>query len=326
MLVSVSHDSHVKIWDALSGKLRNKQLPLRHSGWIFALAMSPTDAGVCASGGEDGLHVWDLERHEDRCHIRLAECGSVHALSFCAGGTLMAVLKSGSAAPELWTLQGQQQATLRLPGADKQLKVTAMVCSHSEKWVALGSETGGLLVRDLDTSAAVRQHASATAARAHGQAHGVSAVAFDADGQSLLWAAGNNALWRREPGCDQPQSGESLPQPCCRTLSEAGRSAALRAAWGYQAGVRGWRAWSAWQRGQRAGSFRRRQQWRSRWACTLGWAELRRCASCAPRSCCARSRWPALRRLLQRSAHAVRARGVEPPVRRAANPRQRRRE
>lgn len=103
-LVSVGHDPHLKVWDAVSGGLLNKQHPLRHRGWIFALAMAPENAGLCASGGEDGIHVWDLAKLAGRWHIREEECGSVGKLSFCASGKLLASMRSRDAAgPDLWS-------------------------------------------------------------------------------------------------------------------------------------------------------------------------------------------------------------------------------
>ena len=64
--------------------------------------------------------------------------------------------------------------------------------------MAVGSQSGSVVVWDLDTCSAVHQHASAIS-------EPVSVLAFDEDGMSLVWAGASQTLWHWDSNSPQPR-------------------------------------------------------------------------------------------------------------------------
>lgn len=103
-------------------------------------------------------------------------------------------------------LDGKKHSSVRLGSSvgNAPFQVSAFASSDCTNWIAPGSARGGVVVWESDTASAARQHPSSGG-------EGVSALAFDADGKSLVWGTGGQTLWRRDDESDSWSAGHSLP-------------------------------------------------------------------------------------------------------------------
>ena len=84
-------DATVRIWDIGTGKIRRRLIG--PNNWVLSVAFSP-DGQTLASGGTDGIVLWDVSTSEVR--QRIGDQDSVSSVAFSPNGNTLASMGYGS--------------------------------------------------------------------------------------------------------------------------------------------------------------------------------------------------------------------------------------
>eukprot|EP00741_Cyanophora_paradoxa_P007909 tig00001231_g7652.t1 len=189
-LASCSADGTVRVWRAAGGFLLREYKG--HEGRVFAVAVSPKDAALVASGGEDGsVRLW--QNGEEVAALR-ASAEPVKAVAFSPDGALVAAAGCDNTV-RLW---GVADGRLRWSASGHSWWITSLAFSPDGSKIASSSFDRSVRVWGAEDGAplwTLRGHTS-----------WVFTVAFTPDGKHVLSSGvgGSIRFWRlgEGPGAD----------------------------------------------------------------------------------------------------------------------------
>jgi WD40 repeat protein/beta-lactamase regulating signal transducer with metallopeptidase domain len=195
LIATGSVDNTVRVFDGKTFQFRKALTG--HTDVVHGVAFSP-DGKLLATGSRDGsIRLWD-----PRAGTQLARLdghpGEVQDIAFSPDGRLL-VSGGEKRSVKLWDVELRKElATLSREGADAPAPagLVAMAVARAGGLLALGDESGRLMLRDARTGEMLRS------VKAHDDA--VTALAFSRDGK-LLASSGPDAvvkLW--DPGAGRP--------------------------------------------------------------------------------------------------------------------------
>jgi hypothetical protein len=167
VIASASRDKTVKLWDTISGEIR--QTFKGHSDWVYTVAFSP-DGLVLASASLDGtIKLWDVGSGEERQTLPVDL--NIEELSFSDNGSHLntnrgvidisssadSVLMSQSSSPALsvkeqWIIQGTEHL-LWLPPDYR-----ATTAAAFGKTISLGHASGRVSILEFTFSEDLWSH------------------------------------------------------------------------------------------------------------------------------------------------------------------------
>jgi WD40 repeat protein len=221
LLAVASADNAVRLWDPASGQPHRSVL--RHKG-VRAVAFSPDGQGL-ATGGADGVKVWDLETMKPRQSFPADEVTSV---AFAPAGDKLA---AGSLSSVLLydAVRGKREAVLEKVPSNS--GVSNVAFSPDGSILARGSNEflrpGNIKLWDVGTRKLKRVIPGIEASE-------VSALAFSMDGRSLFSAggiseqAGDVSRWDAETGTLKQVLIQHSDEISSLTLSSNGNVLAAR--------------------------------------------------------------------------------------------------
>ena len=154
---------------------------LPHGAEVSAVAFSPVDVTLLASGSWDSFNLWNVATQENIATFH--ENGSVHSMAFSLDGATLATGLSGGTI-KLWDVVTQQSIATLPHGTG----VNSVAFSHDGMTLASGSWDGTVKLWDVMTQQDI-------ATLPHGA--GVNSVAFSHDGMTLASGSwdGTVKLW-----------------------------------------------------------------------------------------------------------------------------------
>ncbi len=154
---------------------------LPHGAEVSAVAFSPVDVTLLASGSWDSFNLWNVVTQENIATFH--ENGSVHSMAFSLDGATLATGLSGGTI-KLWDVVTQQDIATLPHGAE----VSSVAFSHDGRTLASGLWDGTVKLWDVMTQQDI-------ATLPHGT--GVNSVAFSHDGRTLASGSwdGTVKLW-----------------------------------------------------------------------------------------------------------------------------------
>jgi len=151
-LVSGGEDGVVRIWDLAQRRLVHQRHG--HTGWIYAVAISP-DGQIIASAGDDAtIRLWRLDTGQP-AGILFGHDRRIRSLAFAADGRLVSGAEDGLVC--LWDIESASMIrTLRTPGSP----VWAVATDVAGSLVAAAGEDEFVRLYDRDSGTLVEEMAA----------------------------------------------------------------------------------------------------------------------------------------------------------------------
>jgi WD40 repeat protein len=176
MRLAIAHYNGVTLWfPNMAGSAQF----LEWAGSHLAVAFSPDNKFLVTAMHEPAMHGWRLA---DNKHMRMSGYpGRVRAMSWSAGGKALAT--SGADSVIVWPFAGKDGPMGKAPAmlAPLQARVTIVVCHPRDDVLAAGYSDGTVLM--------VRMHDGAEILVRRNEGEAVSALAWNAKGSLLAFAA-----------------------------------------------------------------------------------------------------------------------------------------
>jgi WD40 repeat protein len=178
-LLSASDDHTLRIWDAVSGKLRH--ILFGHISLVNACAISPDGTWLLSVSRDSTLRIWDAASGQ----LLRTLTGHTHSVFACA------ISPDGT-----WLLSGSADCTLRIwDAASGQLLRTLTGHTHSVFACAISPDGTWLLSGSADCTLRIWDATSGQLLRTlTGHTHSVRACAISPDGTWLLSASDDHTL------------------------------------------------------------------------------------------------------------------------------------
>jgi WD40 repeat protein/transcriptional regulator with XRE-family HTH domain len=186
ILVSGGEDGIVRIWDLAQRRLVHQRRG--HTGWVYAVAISP-DGQIIASAGDDAtIRLWQLNTGQST-GILFGHDRRVRSLAFDAADRLVSAAEDGQVC--VWdTDSANLTRTLRTTGSP----AWAVATDVGGSLVAVAGEDEFLRLYDLDSGALLEEKAAHRDwIRCLGAA-GDTLVSGSGDGTARVWKVVDDAL------------------------------------------------------------------------------------------------------------------------------------
>jgi WD40 repeat protein len=156
LLVSVSNDKSVRLWDAATGK--PVEVLQGHTAWVGSVVITPDGTrAITAGGGSKGsddapceIRVWDLKTQKELMKLE-GHTVAVRGLALTDGGKTL-ISGGGDQTCRAWDLSSGKE--LRRYGTEKD-SVESVAVTADGKYVLLGTDVGTVIVYDAKTGAVV---------------------------------------------------------------------------------------------------------------------------------------------------------------------------
>jgi WD40 repeat protein len=152
LLVSGGEDGVVRIWDLAQRRLAHQRRG--HTGWIYAVAISP-DGQVLASAGDDAtIRLWQLDTGQP-AGVLFGHERRIRSLAFAADGRLVSGAEDGLVC--LWDISTASMIrTLQTPGT----AVWAVAADVAGRLIAAAGEDEFIRLYDGDSGALIDETAA----------------------------------------------------------------------------------------------------------------------------------------------------------------------
>jgi eukaryotic-like serine/threonine-protein kinase len=195
--VTGSFDGKIVLWDIEAAK---KQFELQaHLGWVASLALAPdaSQALSAGSGVDRTVRLWDLQRRQERLHLRGPDKERFLAVAYLPDGA-RAVSDGGGDdnTLRLWDIAGRHQIRTFVGHTDR---VWRVAFSGDGRRLVTGSRDRTVRVWDLETGEDLRKF--------EGHTDTVRGVAISFDGRQVLSGSedGTVRLWSVDTGGETVQ-------------------------------------------------------------------------------------------------------------------------
>jgi WD40 repeat protein len=206
-LASASHDKTIKLWDVPGGQ--EKATLGGHTAWVECVVFSPDGKTLASAGFDKTVKLWDVETAKEKSTLQ-AHPREVTAVAFSPDGKTLASCCQGADEPKgpvpgqvkLWEVAtGQERGSMSGHPFDvwdvafsPDGKTLASAGGKSEEKIGKMKSQGEIILWDVPPGKA--------RATLKGHAKPVTAIAFTADGKTLVSASEDNTakVWDVQAG------------------------------------------------------------------------------------------------------------------------------